>query len=147
MKKWVWSGNLTITYCRAANSTLRKSHRTLTVTSIRKTNNLKSRATNAFFLVKIIPKIKWTQSNAYQKKWTQNPHKQWELHKTINQQQNNRHGTDISHFVSHCDELRTPVPFLNLLFKDVAFWKHWLRDWINQQGGQEALNRSPEFCF
>ena len=30
--KWVWSGNTTITHCRSTNGTVRKSHRTLTLT-------------------------------------------------------------------------------------------------------------------
>ena len=36
----------------------------------------------------MIAKLEWTLSNAYQTKTqTQNPHKQWEVNETINQQQ------------------------------------------------------------
>ena len=42
--KWVWSGNTTITHCRPTHGTVRKRHRTLTVTTIRKTTKAKQQA-------------------------------------------------------------------------------------------------------
>ena len=52
-------------------------------------------------------------------------------------------------FLAVCVEMRTPVLFLNSLFKDVAFWNHWRRDWINKNRSWlwvVALSR-PRSCL
>ena len=64
--KWIWSGNTTITQRRPSHGTMRKSHRTFTVTRHPKDN--KSKASNSLFLVKMITKLERTYSNAYQNK-------------------------------------------------------------------------------
>ena len=62
--KRVWSGNTTISHCRPAHSTVRKSHRSLAVTRHKEDNE--SKATSSLFHVKMIAKLEMTQSNSYQ---------------------------------------------------------------------------------
>ena len=66
ISKWVWSRNTTITQRRPTHGTVRKSHRTFTVTRHQYDNN--SKATSSLFLFKMITKLKRTQSNAQQNK-------------------------------------------------------------------------------
>ena len=60
----VWSGSITITIYRSTFGTVRKSHRTFTVTRHLKDN--KSKAISSLFFVNMIAKPERTQSNAYQ---------------------------------------------------------------------------------
>ena len=60
--KWVWSGSTTITYCRPTHGTVRKKHRIFIVTIHLWDNN--SKATSFLFLLKMIAKLEWTQSNS-----------------------------------------------------------------------------------
>ena len=62
--KWVLSVNTTITHCRPAHDTTRKSHRLFIVTLYLKDNN--SKATSFLLFFKMIAKLKWTQSNAHE---------------------------------------------------------------------------------
>ena len=83
--KSLGSGNTTIAHCRPTHGTARKNHKTFTVTIHLKDNKIL--ATSSLFHVQIIAKL---ESDEYPKQRpTQNPHKQLEVHKTIDQQQQN----------------------------------------------------------
>ena len=77
---------------------MKKTHKTLTVTRHLKDNKSKAISSLSLFLVKMIAKLERTQSIEYKNKdQHRTPHKQWEIHKTIeNQQQNYRFRTDSS---------------------------------------------------
>ena len=65
---------------------MRKSYRTFRVTRHPKDN--KSKATSSLFLFKMNAKLERDINYCIPKqRTTQKPHKQWEVHKTINQQQ------------------------------------------------------------
>ena len=92
-------GNTTITHCRPTHSTMRKSNKTFTVTRHLKDNNSKATSCSLLF-VKMIAKLEVTQGNTKgipKQRTTQNRHKKLEVHKTIDQrQQNHRLNTDSS---------------------------------------------------
>ena len=64
LRKWVWSGNTTIAHCRPTQSSVRESHRTITVT--RQQKDKQSKAFNSLFPIKMIAKFKRPQSTAQQ---------------------------------------------------------------------------------
>ena len=61
-KKWVWSGNTTITNCRQPRGTVRKSRSTIT----RHQENKLSKAISSLFPIKMIAILEWTLSNVQQ---------------------------------------------------------------------------------
>ena len=85
--RWVWSGYTIITNCRPTNSTVKKGHRTFTAT--RHLQDNKNKATSSLLLLRMIAKLKRTKVMHTEQRPPQNPHKQWAVHKAINQQQQN----------------------------------------------------------